>query len=264
MRHSAQTFFAGGWVARISAPAHPSRPCAQAFCRSSPPAGTQSISLLPNFSHRLATVAGMAKALKIAAIHEHCPVSAVRLDVVHFRGRCPDSVPGTLPAKRLTKELAGPQVLRPLWGQVHPVPGLGFVAAVILWPVAVAVAAGDQGRTPRVPTWAQRLVSHGLSPPGKNKKPAPTRPPFADHVAQALWHRHSSIFTMDSFPQSLQYTVKLLALVSGLSRRTFPRPHRGQSSHPSFAISLTRSLLVCNGFSSLSPMCAYRSTRFQD
>ena len=75
---------------------------------------------------------------------------------------------------------------------------------------------------------------------GQNKKPAPTRPPFADHVAQAHWHRHSSIFTMDSFPQSLQYTVKLLALVSELSRRTFPRPYRGQSNHPSFATSLSR------------------------
>lgn len=75
---------------------------------------------------------------------------------------------------------------------------------------------------------------------GQNKKPAPTRPPFADHVAQAHWHRHSSIFTMDSFPQSLQYTVKLLALVSELSRRTFPDHTGGQSNHPSFATSLSR------------------------
>ena len=167
-----------------AAPARPARPCAQAFRRSSPPASTQSISLLPHFSHRLATVAGMAKALKIATIHEHCPVSTVRLDVIHFRGRCPVSVPSTLPAKRLTKELAGPQVFRPLWCQVHPVPGLGFVAAVILWPVAVAVAAGDQGRTPRMPAWAQRLLCHGLSPPGKTKS-------LRQHVRplRIMWHR---------------------------------------------------------------------------
>ena len=83
----------------------------------------------------------MAKALKIATIHEHCPVSTVRLDVIHFRGRCPVSVPSTLPAKRLTKELAGPQVLRPLWGQVHPVPGLGLIAATVLGAVEITIAA---------------------------------------------------------------------------------------------------------------------------
>ena len=179
-----ELFLTGGGLQGSAAPARPSRPCAQAFCRSSPPAGTQSISLLPHFSHRLATVAGMAKALKIATIHEHCPVSAVRLDVIHFRGRCPVSVPSTLPAKRLTKELAGPQVLRPLWGQVPPVPGLGLVTAAVLWPVAVAVAVGDQGRTPRMPAWAQRLLCHGLSPPGKTKS-------LRQHVRplRIMWHR---------------------------------------------------------------------------
>ena len=39
---------------------------------------------------------------------------------------------------------------------------------------------------------------------GQNKKPAPTQTALADHVAQALRHRHSSIFTMDSRPQTLQ------------------------------------------------------------
>ena len=101
-------FFAGGGVARISAPAHPSRPCAQAFCRSPPPAGTQSILFLPHFCQRLSAMAGMTKALQVATVREHRPVSAVRLDVVHFRGRCSDSAPGALPAKRLSKELAGP------------------------------------------------------------------------------------------------------------------------------------------------------------
>ena len=51
---------------------------------------------------------GMTKTLKIAAIREYRPVSAVRLDVVRLCGPCPDAVPGTLPAKRLAKELAGP------------------------------------------------------------------------------------------------------------------------------------------------------------
>ena len=92
--------------------------------------------------------------LEIAAICEDCPVSAVRPDVVHFCGRCPDTMPGTLPAKWLLKELVGPQIIRPLCGQVHPVPGLGLVAAAVLWAVAVAVAVGDQDRTSRMSAWA--------------------------------------------------------------------------------------------------------------
>ena len=202
-----------------AAPAHPSRPCAQAFRRSSPPAGTQNVSLLPHFGHRLAAVTGMAKALEIAAVCEHCPVSAVRLDVVHFRGRCPDSVPGALSAKRLSKELAGPQVLHPLWGQVHPVPGLGLIAASVLWTVEITVAVGDQGRTPRMPAWAQRLVSHGLSPPGKTKTPEPmTKPAMGDHGLRRSTLRPLAISRMISVLQSLQYTGRPVASVSSSIR----------------------------------------------
>ena len=240
LRPSAQTFFAGGGGQGNAAHTHPPRPCAQAFRWSSLPAGTQSASLLLHFGHRLATMAGMAKALEIAAVREHCPVSAVRLDVVHFRGRRPVSAPGTFPAKGLAKELSRPQVLRPLWSQVHPVPGLGRIAAAVLGAVEITIAASDQGRTPRMSAWTQRLLCHGLSPPGKTKS-------LHQHVRplRIMWHRligtgtrRYSRWTL--FPQSLQYTVKLLALVSELSRRTFPRPHRGQSNHPSFATSLSR------------------------
>lgn len=62
---------------------------------------------------------------------------------------------------------------------------------------------------------------------------------FANHVAQALRHRHSSIFTMDSAPQTLQKTVSSTALVAGFSFSTFPRPQAGQINHPFFAVSLT-------------------------
>ena len=134
--------------------------------------------------HRLATMAGMAKALEIAAVREHCPVSAVRLDVVHFRGRRPVSAPGTFPAKGLAKELSRPQVLRPLWSQVHPVPGLGRIAAAVLGAVEITIAASDQGRTPRMSAWTQRLLCHGLSPPGKTKS-------LHQHVRplRIMWHR---------------------------------------------------------------------------
>ena len=55
-------FCPGEGVARNAAHTHPPRPCAQAFRWSSLPAGTQSASLLLHFGHRLATMAGMAKA----------------------------------------------------------------------------------------------------------------------------------------------------------------------------------------------------------
>lgn len=44
----------------------------------------------------------------------------------------------------------------------------------------------------------------GLSSPGKTKSLHRHKPHTADHVAQALRHRHSSIFTMDSIRQHLQ------------------------------------------------------------
>lgn len=177
-------FLPGGGVQGNTVHTHPPRPCAQAFRWSSLPAGTQSASLLLYFGHRLATMAGMAKALEIAAVREHCPVSAVRLDVVHFRGRRPVSAPGTFPAKGLAKELSRPQVLRPLWSQVHPVPGLGRIAAAVLGAVEITIAASDQGRTPRMSAWTQRLLCHGLSPPGKTKS-------LHQHVRplRIMWHR---------------------------------------------------------------------------
>ena len=162
-------FLPGGGGQGNAAHTHPPRPCAQAFRWSSLPAGTQSILLLPHFCQRLSAMAGMTKALQVATVREYRPVSAVRLDVVHFRGRCPDSTPGTFPAKRLTKELSGPQVLRPLWSQVHPVPGLGRITAAVLGAVEITIAASYQGRTPRMSAWTQRLLCHGLSPPGKTK-----------------------------------------------------------------------------------------------
>ena len=183
--HTLPLFLAGVSGAQgNTAHTHPPRPCAQAFRWSSLPAGTQSASLLLHFGHRLATMAGMAKALEIAAVREHCPVSAVRLDVVHFRGRRPVSAPGTFPAKGLAKELSRPQVLRPLWSQVHPVPGLGRIAAAVLGAVEITIAASDQGRTPRMSAWTQRLLCHGLSPPGKTKS-------LHQHVRplRIMWHR---------------------------------------------------------------------------
>ena len=57
---------------------------------------------------------------------------------------------------------------------------------------------------PGADTASGAFVPSGYHLRAKQKAPGPTRPAIAVHVAQALWHRHWLIFTMDSFPQSLQ------------------------------------------------------------
>lgn len=205
------------------------------------------------FPRRLPAVAAVAQALQIAPVAESCPISLMVHDVVNVR--CPDTKPAlcALAAEGFAQNLRRSKIAFPFVGLVHPSPGLCLGAAPVAErPVCVAVTVAHQHAAAWVSARSQWLMAHGLSPPGKNKKPAPTQTAFADHVAQALRHRHSSIFTMDSFPQILQYTVNDRALVSGLSRRTFPRPHRGQRSHPFFVSSLSVFALFCNAFSSLS------------
>ena len=207
LQHSAQTFLTGGRSARkrrARAPVPPVRP-------SVPP---------------VIAASGHAKCFVFAAFlpwFSDCGrngrVSTVRLDVIHLRGRCPSAVPGTLTAKRLSKELAGPQVLRPLRGKVHPVPGLGRGAASVLWAVEITVAVGDQGSTSRMPAGAQRLVSHGLSPPDKIKTPEPmTKPAMGDHGLRRSTLRPLAISRMISVLQSLQYTGRPVASVSSSIR----------------------------------------------
>ena len=248
-----QTFLTGGRPEKIPARclrAAPERP-------SLPPLLRKLLRRTPvvfvHFPRRLAAMAAVAQALQIAPVAESCPVSLVVHDVVHVR--CPDTKPTlcALAAEGFAQELRRSKIAFPPVGLVHPAPRLCLSAApVAAWPVCVAVTIAHQHAAAGMPAGSEWLLAHGLSPPGKNKKPAPTQTASADHVAQALRHRHSSIFTMDSFPQILQYTVNDRALVSGLSRRTFPRPHRGQRSHPFFVSSLAVFSLFCNAFSSLS------------
>ena len=103
----------------------------------------------------------------------------------------------------------------------------------------------------------------GLSPPGKTKSLRRHVPQFAVHVAQALWHRHWSIFTMASLPQTLQNTTSSVVRVVGRSFFTRPFPHTGQMSHPSFAISVAPLASICNAISSLSFECPQKPTRLQ-
>lgn len=90
----------------------------------------------------------------------------------------------------------------------------------------------------------------------KQKAPKP-RHPFGSSQAQALVSLDAgsgaSIFTTVSCPHRLHLQGKLRTAVVGRIFRSFPFPHTGQSTHPSFTGSLTRFSCDCNGFTSLSP-----------
>lgn len=139
------------------------------------------------------------------------------------------------------RRLCAPSLRACAWGSIHPGSAPGIQDA------------GTVGAASR--PWA--ITSR------QNKKPAPTRPAIAVHVAQALWHRHWLIFTMDSLPQSLQYTTSSVVRVVGRSFFTRPLPHTGQMSHPSFAISVAPLASIGNTISSLSCKCPQKPTRLQ-
>lgn len=147
------------------------RPCAQASGRaacSSPPALPP---VLPQFQGRFPAVAAMAQALQICPVCELAPVSAMGLDVVHIRGPHPEPPLGARPAERLLQELRRLQVLGPFVGLVHPAPGLSLLAAPvpILGTVGIAVPIRDQDSASGMAARSERLIGHGLSPPGKTK-----------------------------------------------------------------------------------------------
>ena len=71
-------------------------------------------------------------------------------------------------------------------------------------------------------------------------------------LAQALVSEDAgsgaSIFTRVSCPQRLHFRGKFRTTVSGRVIKSFPFPHTGQITHPSFTTSLPRSRAPCNGF----------------
>ena len=106
-------------------------------------------------------------------------------DVVNVR--CPDTKPAlcALAAEGFAQNLRRSKIAFPFVGLVHPSPGLCLGAApVAARPVCVAVTVAHQHAAAWVSARSQWLMAHGLSPPGKNKKPAPTQTAFADHADQ--------------------------------------------------------------------------------
>ena len=78
---------------------------------------------------------------------------------------------GALSAERLTQELRRPELVLKYRQIVPPVPGCSVCAAsaVVSRLMPVAVSASCQLAAAGMCTRSQRLLGHGLSPPGKNK-----------------------------------------------------------------------------------------------
>lgn len=170
----------------------------------------QSRTFFPAFRHGFAAVAGVAKALQILPVREHRPVPVVRDDVVHLRGpgsaaRISWRIPNrTLPAKRLSQELSGAQIVCPFRRGVHPAPGSGRLAAAcsVVGLMRCAVSARHQGAASWVPARPQGLLCHRAITSGQNKKPAPTRPAICGScgtgtLAQALVNIHDGLLATD-------------------------------------------------------------------
>ena len=138
----------------------------------------QSRTFFPAFRHGFAAVAGVAKALQILPVREHRPVPVVRDDVVHLRGpgsaaRISWRIPNrTLPAKRLSQELSGAQIVCPFRRGVHPAPGSGRLAAAcsVFGLMRCAVSARHQGAASWVSARPQGLLCHRAITSGQNKR----------------------------------------------------------------------------------------------
>lgn len=160
-----------------------------------------------NFRKSLTAVAGMAQALEIAPVPESLPVSAMWLYMVYLRCAGSITTTGTLSAKGLCQQLGRPQVLCPLLGQVHPMPGLAFLSPGPLGPMELTVTVCHQLTASRMPTGPERLHGHGLSPPSKTKSARAFHTPKGCFMAQALVSvdagSGASIFTRVSCPHRL-------------------------------------------------------------
>ena len=133
----------------------------------------------------------MTQALEIVPIAEPCPVSFVVDDVVNVRRSDAKPTLCALAAERLIQELRRPQIALPSVGLVHPAPGLRLGAApVAARLVGIAIAVTHQHAAARVSAWPQRLLAHGLSPPGKTKSLRRHKP-----LSRIMWRRHSGTGT---------------------------------------------------------------------
>lgn len=194
----------------------------------------------------------MAQALEIAPVGEHRPIPLVIPDVVHVGGGSAQAPPGTLSAERLAEQLAGTEIVRPHRQAVPPMPGGGLPTGRLPGLMIRTPAVPGQRRASWVTARAQRFLCHGLSPPSKTKSArATTQPPWVGYGLWRLTLWPLSIFKITSLRQVRQYTGKPVASVSELIRsRWWFRLHTGQTTHPSFTVSVPCFPGFCNTFPS--------------
>ena len=140
--------------------------------------------------------------MQIASIRELRPVSVVRLHMVHIRGPGADTTLCTFPTKRFPQKLLGAQIIQPLRREVHPVPGLGLLAApgAVFGLVGCAVSTRHQDAAARMPARPERFLCHRAITSGQNKKRPSHRHPFSGFVS---WLRRWSLRTL---AQALRYS----------------------------------------------------------
>ena len=211
-------------------------------------------------------MASLAEALQVAYVRKQRHVATVRDNVVHHRGLGPAPSLGADPAERLPEELIRPEIIRPQRQAVQLVP-LGGLSPLCLWLLVLGAVPGlGQGSTPRVPTWPERLLSHGLSPPGgKTKSQHPTNSPrLGNHVGHWLKeHWPQAISTICTVLQWRHQSCKWVATVSGLTAWLVLRLHVGQTTYPSLMLILPHCTVACNVFSTFLAPCSIIITGFK-
>lgn len=110
--------------------------------------------------------------MQIASIRELRPVSVVRLHMVHISGPGADTTLCTFPTKRFPQKLPGAQIIQPLRREIHPVPGLGLLAApgAVFGLVGCAVSTRHQDAAARMPARPERFLCHRAITSGQNRR----------------------------------------------------------------------------------------------
>ena len=124
---------------------------------------------LRHFLCRFPIVMAHTQTLMVCRVNKLCPVSTMRLYVVHHRGSDSMAYPGAFPAERFPEQLVRPQIFDPDWIVVIIMPLSAFAPLGFLWLVIWTIPLSGQLWTPWLLTWPERLHGHGLSPPGKTK-----------------------------------------------------------------------------------------------
>lgn len=148
-----------------------------------------------------------AQALVVVRGNKQRPVATVRRLVVYPGSTDAEPKLCALRAPRSPEELLSPELL-PQRQVVHPVPLGALTSCRFLRLMLRAISVPSQFLASRMPTWPERFLSHGLSPPGKTKSAQATAPNLGTH-----WLRRWSLH--DTGSGSRRYSRCFLLRTSG-------------------------------------------------